>query len=222
MNRVRRPEKWYRVAQSWAVAAMLVMMSTLVTADTPGRGRTAAFEVSYLQFIINHHASAMRMTELAAGTDATRDAALDPNEGTAPTSGFPTTSAKSRLNEIKSMARSANRSQREEIARAQRMLKEWYGLEWRPVISPEGQQMIDMLERVAPGQDFDRVFLTVFSQHHYGALKPSVDCQINRELEHDDLDRYCRGIVHAQISQIIDMRALLCREFSVCDLQLPQ
>lgn len=213
--------KWYRTTQFWSITA-IVVASTAVIADTPGRGRTAAFEVSYLQFIMNHHASALRMTELAAGTDATRDAALDPNEGTSPTSGFPTSPARSRLDQVKSIARMANRVQREEIAKAQRMLKDWYGMDTRPAITPEGRQMIDLLERAASGRDFDRAFLTMFSQHHYAALKPSVDCQVNREIEHDDLDRYCRGIVHAQINEITEMRKLLCQEFSVCDLQLPQ
>ena len=53
-------------------------------------------------------------------------------------------------------------------------------------------------------------------------LQASVDCQINRELTHDDLDRYCRGIVHAQVNEITDMRMMLCKEFSLCDYQPSQ
>ena len=222
MNTPFHAYKWYRTSQFWSIAAIVIVAGTLVTADTPGRGRTAPFETNYLQFIMNHHASALRMTELAAGTDTTRDAAMDPNEGTSPTSGFPTSPSKSRLASIKSMARMANRMQREEIAMAKRMLRDWYGIEARPTITPEGQQMIDALERAAAGRDFDFAFLTLFSQHHYGALKPSVDCQVNRELAHDDLDRYCRGIVHAQINEITEMRKMLCKEFGTCDVQLTQ
>jgi uncharacterized protein (DUF305 family) len=214
--------KWYRTTLRWSIVSLILLSTVAVAADTPGRGRTGSFEVAYLQFIINHHASALRMTELAAGTDVTRDAMMQPTEGTSPTPGYPTTAARSRLEQIKSMARMANRAQREEIAKAQRMLKEWYGVDARPAVTPEGQQMIDALERVSAGVDFDRAFLAIFSQHHYGALKPSVDCQVNRELEHDDLDRYCRGIVHAQINEITEMRKMLCKEFNVCDLQLPQ
>lgn len=51
-----------------------------VKADEPGRGLTRQFEINYLKFIADHHFSALRMTELAAGTDAVRDAEISPNE----------------------------------------------------------------------------------------------------------------------------------------------
>ena len=213
---------WYRRPHLWVVAALLVMMATTMSADTPGRGRTAAFEITYLRFIINHHASALRITELAAGTDQVRDAATTPAEGTAPTEGFPSTASKSRLDEIKSMARMANRMQREEIATAQTMLRDWYNLEHRPTVSPEGQRLIDAVEAAPAGRAFDQAFLVNFSRHHYSALQPSLDCQVHRELEHDKLDRYCRGIVHAQVNEITEMRMMLCREFSLCDYQPSQ
>lgn len=215
-------QSWYRNTHVWVVAVLLVGTAVTTIADTPGRGRTAAFEINYLRFIINHHFSALRMSELAAGTDAVRDAATTPAEGTAPTEGFPTTPSKSRLDEIKSMARMANRMQREEIGMAQQMLREWYNVEHRPVVTPEGQRLIDAVEAAASGRTFDQAFLMNFSRHHYMALQPSLDCQIHRELEHDKLDRYCRGIVHAQVNEIIEMRMMLCREFSLCDYQPSQ
>jgi uncharacterized protein (DUF305 family) len=213
---------WYRNTHVWVIAVLLVGTAVTTIADTPGRGRTAAFEINYLRFIINHHFSALRMSELAAGTDAVRDAATTPAEGTAPTEGFPTTPSKSRLDEIKSMARMANRMQREEIGMAQQMLREWYNVEHRPVVTPEGQRLIDAVEAAASGRPFDQAFLMNFSRHHYMALQPSLDCQIHRELEHDKLDRYCRGIVHAQVNEITEMRMMLCREFSLCDYQPSQ
>lgn len=215
-------QSWYRNTHVWVVAVLLVGTAVTTIADTPGRGRTAAFEINYLRFIINHHFSALRMSELAAGTDAVRDAATTPAEGTAPTEGFPTTPSKSRLDEIKSMARMANRMQREEIGMAQQMLREWYNVEHRPVVTPDGQRLIDAVEAAASGRAFDQAFLMNFSRHHYMALQPSLDCQIHRELEHDKLDRYCRGIVHAQVSEITEMRMMLCREFSLCDYQPSQ
>ena len=63
---------------------LLTGMPTQSQADQPGRGANAALEVRYLEFIIDHHFSALRMTELAAGTDVTRDADISPNEGTSP------------------------------------------------------------------------------------------------------------------------------------------
>lgn len=215
-------QSWYRRTHVWVVAALLVVTATTTIADTPGRGRTAAFEIDYLRFIINHHFSALRMSELAAGTDPVRDAAMSPTEGTAPTEGFPSTPSKSRLDDIKSMARMANRMQREEIGMAQQMLRDWYKLEHRPTLPSDARQSIDALEAAASGQAFDMTFLMNFSRHHYMALQPSLDCQVQRELSHDKLDRYCRGIVHAQVSEITEMRMMLCREFGICDYQPSQ
>lgn len=222
MNTPSHSHRWYQRTHVWVIAVLLLGTAATTIADTPGRGRTAAFEINYLRFIINHHFSALRMSELAAGTDQVRDAAIAPTEGTAPTEGFPSTPSKSRLDEIKSMARMANRVQREEIATAQQMLRDWYNTEHRPVVTPDGQRLIDAVEGAPAGRAFDQAFLMNFSRHHYMALQQSLDCQVHRELEHDKLDRYCRGIVHAQVNEITDMRMMLCKEFSVCDYQPSQ
>ena len=200
-----------------ATAVGILGSGIVLGAEEPGRGRTAPFEVSYLRFIIDHHFSALRMTELAAGTDVTRDAKIDPHEGTSPTPSFEETPAKATMEEILSMARGANRMQREEILRAQMFLREWYGQEYSPRLRPSGRALIALLEKAAPGREFDRVFLQAFSRHHYEALHPSLDCQVSREPRHDDLERYCGGIVHMQVNEITDMRKLLCREFGICD-----
>jgi uncharacterized protein (DUF305 family) len=115
------------------------------------------------------------------------------------------------------MSRSANRMQREEILRAQKFLREWYGIEYRPRLRASGRVLIALLERTPAGSEFDRVFLLAFSRHHYQALRPSVDCLVDRELEHHDLERYCNGIVHMQTNEITEMRELLCEEFGLCD-----
>lgn len=108
------------------------------------------------------------MTELAAGTDVQRDPQVNnPKEGTTPTPSTAPTPAKSSAEEIKSMARMANRSQREEIAKAQRFLLEWYGVAHVPQVTPAGQRAIQALTYESPGAQFDRAFLAHFSNHHY-------------------------------------------------------
>jgi hypothetical protein len=62
----------------------------------------------------------------------------NPKEGTAPTPSTAPTPAKASAEEIKSMARMANRSQREEIAKAQRFLLEWYGVAHVPQVTLQG------------------------------------------------------------------------------------
>ena len=198
-------------------AVLTASLPFVVHADAPGRGRTAPFEVAYLRFIVDHHFSALRMTELAAGTDATRDPEISPTEGTSPSPGFDATAAKATLPDILSIARRNNRMQREEILTALKFLHDWYGITHTPRIRAEARRMIQLLEHTPAGREFDRVFLQSLSRHHYQALHPSLDCQIGRELTHDDLDRYCSGIVHSQVNDITDMRKLLCREFGICD-----
>jgi uncharacterized protein (DUF305 family) len=188
-------------------------------ADGPAAGQMfRSIEVDYLNFIIDHHYSALRMTELAAGTDTTRDAALSPAEGTAPTPNTQATAAKSGMDEIKSMARRENRMQREEILTARRFLQAWYGMDHTPQISEDGQRSISLLEAAAAGSDFDKVFLQQMSFHHYQALAPSVTCTVGSDIEHHQLIRYCNQIIHAQTAGIQDMREMLQKEFGIVNI----
>ncbi len=196
-------------------AAMVTSGSTW--ADGPGRGATAAFEKNYLITIIDHHYSALRMTELAAGTDTTRDATVvDPAEGTSPSPGFASTAAKAADAQIRSMARMANRQQREEIGKAQHFLAEWYGAQHEPELNAEGKRMIAMLDKAPAGAQFDQIFLRLFSNHHFSALTPSLHCQVKSDLGHEGLRRYCQDIVVMQTNGINDMRDMLCKQFSEC------
>ncbi|RBA62235.1 DUF305 domain-containing protein [Stutzerimonas zhaodongensis] len=214
----------YSLRRVGFLGATALLTGALISAPTqaagPGNGRTAPFEQSYLKFIIDHHFSALRMTELAAGTDVQRDPQVNnPREGTAPTPSTAATPAKASAEEIKSMARMANRSQREEIAKAQRFLLEWYGVAHVPQVTPAGQRAIQALTYESPGAQFDRAFLANFSNHHYLALGPSQECRVKFDLKHEELKHYCEGIVQTQTRQINDMRAQLCERFNVCDYQ---
>jgi|GEM_PF-665098 len=214
------PSRGLRQCVASAIAAALTIAIIPAQADAPGRGSTAQFERDYLTFIIDHHFSALRISELAAGTDQQRDAAVDnPQEGTSPTPGTAPTPPKAGMADIKSMARMANRMQREEIMKAQRFLRDWYGATHTPTLRPEGQQLIQALEQAPAGAQFEQRFLQLFSNHHYAALHPSLDCQVKSDIEHHELKEYCEGIVHDQVREINDMRDMLCKQFSVCDFQ---
>lgn len=202
-----------------ATAFLSAFVALSVQAEDPGVGLTASFEVSYLKSIADHHLSALRMTELAAGTDTTRDPAISPTEGTSPTPERQPVQAKAVSEELKSLARRNNRMQREEILTALKFLRDWYGIEYSPRIDKRGQAQIALLEQAPAGAEFDHLFMEVLSRHHFLALEPSVRCQVARELEHHMLGRYCGSIVHSQINDISDMREMLCRDFSICDYQ---
>lgn len=160
-------------------------------ADEAGVGRTTSFEVRYLKFIADHHYSALRITELAAGTDERRDGPITPDEGTSPTPGEQLVTAKASSDELKSMARRNNRMQREEILTALGFLRDWYGVDYQPHVRPVNQAQIELLEAAPTGSEFDHLFMEVLSRHHFMALEPSVRCQVASDLTHAALNRYC-------------------------------
>lgn len=89
-------------AASHRLPAIMLVLGLLIiplplAADKPGRGLTAQFELDFLKFTIDRHFGALPMTELAAGTDAKRNAEVSPMEGTSPSPEYPTTEAKARL-----------------------------------------------------------------------------------------------------------------------------
>ena len=123
--------------------------------DAAGCGLTARFEVDFLRLITDHHYSALRMTELAAGTDPTRDPVVHgPAEGTSPTPGYAATPAKAVVDDIQSMARMENRMQREEMQTALRYLREWYQLDHQPSVDTRGRRQVGMLDDFQRGGFF--------------------------------------------------------------------
>lgn len=208
-----------RSLRGLAAAVVFASCVAVAHASGPGVGLNANLEVSFLKLVIDHHYGALRMTELAAGTDMDRSSSLSPSEGTSPTPGFGPSPAKATIPEILSMARRANRVQREEILEAQTFLQDWYGITYQPQLTPDAQQMIQLLEQAQPGNDFNRLFLRVFSHHHYTILGPATQCLTGRDLSHQALHRYCEGIFTSQVGAIDEMRELLCDRYHVCDFQ---
>lgn len=185
----------------------------------PGRGLTGQFEIQFMKFAVDHHFSALRITELAAGTDVQRNAAISPNEGTSPTPGYPFTGPKADLDDLRSMARQANRVQREDILMLQMFLRDWYGISYQPHVTPDGQEKIEILEAARPGKDFDHKFFEVFSRHHFMLMDSVNRCLTGSEPLHPDLARLCGDMWHGQISEIDGMRRELARHFGIVDYQ---
>jgi uncharacterized protein (DUF305 family) len=195
------------------------LISSSALADGPGRGLTARFEINFMQFTIDHHFAALRITELAAGTDTRRNGDLSPAEGTSPTPGFGSTQAKASLDDLKSLARRANRMQREEILTLKRFLHDWYGIDYQPRVRPQAQPMVQALERARPGADFNHAFLEVFSRHHYTLMEPASGCMSGADRLHESLRRQCRSMLQSQAADIEMMRAELERHFGITDYQ---
>ena len=203
---------------------VLLMLGALAVAaparaDGPGRGLTAEFEVDFLKFTIDHHFGALRVTELAAGTDTKRNADISPKEGTSPSPEFPSTPAKALLEGVKSLARRNNRMQREEILSAQTLLREWYSITYEPQLTDEAAEAIERLEKTEAGKAFDVEFMEIFSRHHFMIVQASTACLVASELRHHELRRLCRGFVENQVNDIDEMRHLLCEHYGICDYQ---
>lgn len=146
MNDIKQCHTRSRVLAT--TAFMLAIFAPLSNADSPGRGATAQFVKDCLITIISHHYSALRITELAAGTDEQGDAAVNsPQEGTSPTPGTSAVAAKASADAIKLIARKANRMQRE-----------LYGVSHTTELSPEDRQSIPQLEQTPAGAQFGQAF----------------------------------------------------------------
>lgn len=185
----------------------------------PGRGLTKDFEIQFIESTIDHHFSALRMTELAVGTDPQRSSAISPTEGVAQTPGYPATQAKATLDDLKSLARRANRTQREQILTLQSFLRNWYGISYQPKLTPDGEAGIDVLEAAATGKQFDKKFYETFSRHHYTLLDPLNQCITGSELLHPDLMSLCNEMWHSQTADITTMRRDLARHYGIVDYQ---
>lgn len=202
-----------------ALVSITTFTGSSAHAKEPGRGLTAQFEIDYLQFIIDHHFAALRMTELAAGTEQQNPSAeIREDERVPPTPGFSPTPAKARLEALKSLARRNNRMQREELLMAQQMLRDWYGIRYQPRIRRDARR--NRQARSDPGWPKLRHRVHgVFSRHHLAAAQLSLECMVGSELRHFDLKRFCHQIVEAQVASIDEMRHRLCDTYNICDYQ---
>jgi len=156
---------------------------------TAGPGFTVA-DVRFMQHMIGHHAQAVRMAALAQTNGASDD--------------------------VVRLARKIDISQRDEID----MMKSWLG-ERRQAVPDEahshGMMMPGMLtdEQLAQlgaarGREFDRLFLTLMTRHHEGAL------QMVRELfrtpgagQEPDIFRFATDVDADQRDELVVMERLL-------------
>lgn len=182
------------------------------------RGEIAEIEQGFLHALIDHLYAALRMTELTAGTELTAPgSSISPDDRTAPSPQFEATDARAHSQAVRSLARRNNRIQREEILVAQRLLLETYGQVHVPELSRRAMLTIHRLSVLPPGPIFERAFLRLFTRHHYEGLKLVVDSLAARDLEHRAFDRLGRAILTAQLSDIDEMRELLCAYYADCE-----
>lgn len=197
--------------------AFLVVAPLSALADQLGRRLTGPFEIELMRLSIDHHFTAMRMTELPPGTDPKRDTAIPPTEGTAPARGFGATQIDASSRGLRSLMRRDNRMQREEIATLQTCLRERCSVTYEPQLWPDGAELIRRLAQSGRGDAFDHVFLETFHRHHRTLLRPLDGCLTGSDPAHHDLRRLCSQMWHGQTADIKEMRQELERHFAIAD-----
>lgn len=173
---------------------------------------TFANEVQYLEFTIDHHFSALRMTELAAGTSIVGSTS---NFAGAPDI-FAATPAKATDPVALRIAIDANAAQRREIIEGQGFLRTYYGIDFIPTLQPPLQPLVSYLDAAAAGDPFNIAFLEDFSGHHATLLPPSQQC--TTAAPHAAVRDYCASIVASQTMQIAEMRTELANVYGITNI----
>lgn len=163
----------------------------------------ATDEPGFMEFVIDHHFSALRMTELAAGT-----------ANTAPTPGFPPTPAKGTDPLVFDISTMNNMMQREEISTLQTFLQSFYNISYQPQLAPSGQTLINVLDQAPAGNPFNVAFLEAFSDHHFSLLGPAEQCAASAP--HGELRQVCSDMVASQSRDIMEMGSQLCEQYGIC------
>ena len=169
-------------------------------------------EADFLAFTIDHHFSALRITELAAGTATVGSSSHFAGSPDA----FSSTPARATDPVVLEMAMAANAAQRMEIVDTQGMLENFYDIRYVPRMRPPQEQLVEALEAALPGDPFNIAFLEIFSGHHATLLPPARECA--RVAPHAEVRAMCASMVAAQTREIEEMRAHLASEYGITDI----
>lgn len=167
------------------VIAGLAVVPALADAPAPDRS-TARFEVKFMEDMIDHHHMAVMMAELCL-TRATEHAAL------------------------RDMCQNIIMTQMQEIEEMQTWLKQWYGVDYEPMMS--GMGSMQRLERLT-GAEFEIAFMLMMIRHHEGAIREANKC-LDRAY-HGELEGLCQNIIATQSAEIQQMQTWLCDWYAIC------
>ena len=153
----------------------------------------AAFEVEFLEMMIDHHQMAVHMSEMCL--------------------------EKAVHEELLELCESIMTTQAAEIAQMQAWLVAWYGIEHEPSMGdPAHHHDMEHLGTLS-GEAFERAFLEMMVEHHATAVVDGRECL--REAAHAELLRLCSNIVRSQLREIVQMQLWLCLWYADCDFRNP-
>lgn len=192
-----RPAPWRRrVLVIGALFAIFlgVVVAPPASADAPAADPDAeAFEVEFLEMMIDHHQMAVHMSEMCL--------------------------EKAVHEELLKLCESIMTTQAAEIAQMQAWLADWYGIEHEPSMGdPAHHHHMGHLATLS-GAAFEKAFLEMMVEHHAMAVVDGTECL--REAAHPELWRLCSSIVQSQMREIVRMQLWLCRWYGDCDFRNP-
>ncbi|MBI2710794.1 MAG: DUF305 domain-containing protein [Actinobacteria bacterium] len=168
-----------------AVATAAVLAGMTALAGPAGAMRPAPthsrsdFEIDFMADTIDHHFLALKMAQMC----------LDKATPAPPGSD-------TRLREL---CQANLEDQTREIAKLQSWLRDWYGISKRPMLPPNGDDMLAML-RSRRGEAFDMAIAQAFIQHHLKFLPRADRCRDTAS--HDVLRNLCDTMFRTQRAQI--------------------
>ena len=210
----RDPGKTAQARLASAAVAIVVGAAVPMTARAVPFVEPPPFgnEADFLEFTIDHHFSALRITELAAGTAAVGSSshfAGSPNA-------FPSTPPQATDPVVLEVATAANAAQRMEIVDTQGMLENFYDVRYVPRMLSSQRQLVDALEAAPAGDPFNIAFLEIFSGHHATLLPPARECA--SVAPHAEVRAMCANMVAAQTREIEEMRAHLASAYGITQI----
>ena len=171
-----------------------LLLATPASADAPASDpETAAFEVQFLEEMIDHHQMAVHMSHLCM------ESAVHES--------------------LRSLCERTASTQASEIAQMRTWLLDWYGIDHEPRMDdPQHHKQMMELESLS-GSAFEAAFLRMMIEHHAIAVVDGRECM--REAEHAELAQLCRDIFRSQLREIVQMRVWLCRWNGQCSFRSP-
>ena len=191
------PAPWRRrllVIGAFFAVFLGVVVAPPASADGPAADPdAAAFEVEFLEMMIDHHQMAVHMSEMCL--------------------------EKAVHEELIELCESIMTTQAAEIAQMQTWLVDWYGIDHVPSMGdPAHHHHMEHLATLS-GEAVEKAFLEMMVEHHAMAVVDGTECL--REAAHDELRRLCSNIVRSQLREIVQMQLWLCLWYGDCDFRNP-
>jgi len=174
----------------WLLLVLAIVFATAAPAFAAGPApdnKTAAYEVKFMQNMIDHHAMAVMMGEMCL--------------------------AKATHQELREMCQEVVTTQTQESETMKTWLATWYGKNYEAKMSGKDERQMRELESLS-GAEFEKAFMPMLVDHHRIALQRAAVCL--QRAYHSELINMCGDIVTAQAAEIKQLRQWMCEWYQLC------